>query len=59
MKRALGLGYFVHPIPLTAVAILAMNDHFLKVRYPSFVTGKLSDFAGVFSVRFFSARSGT
>ena len=27
---------------------MALNDHFLKFAYPSWVTGKLSDFLGVF-----------
>ncbi|MGE3974421.1 MAG: hypothetical protein AB7F59_07850 [Bdellovibrionales bacterium] len=27
---------------------MALNDHFLKAAYPGLVTGKLSDFAGVF-----------
>lgn len=48
MHRFLGVGYFIHPIPLFAVALLALNDHFLKTKYPSFLTGKLSDLAGVF-----------
>ncbi len=38
----------VHPIPLAAVALLALNDHFLKANYPSYLTGKLSDLTGVF-----------
>jgi hypothetical protein len=42
------LGFFAHPIPLTAVALMAINDHWLKYSYPSWFTGKLSDFAGVF-----------
>lgn len=48
LNRSLGIGYLVHPIPLAAVALLALNDHFLKVNYPSYLTGKLSDLAGVF-----------
>mgnify|MGYP004029549793 CR=1 FL=1 len=27
--------------------VLGLNDHFLKFVYPSFLTGKLSDFAGL------------
>jgi len=40
----------VHPLPLAAVAILALNDHALKGAgvLPGAVTGKLSDFAGLF-----------
>lgn len=41
---------FAHPCFTGAVAILAVNDHLLKGRAPSALTGKLSDFAGVFLV---------
>jgi hypothetical protein len=36
------------PLPVAAVAILALNDHVLKRAWPGFVTGKLSDVAGLF-----------
>jgi hypothetical protein len=35
------------PIALCAIALLIINDHVLKAAYPGFVTGKLSDFAGL------------
>ena len=35
-------------LPLFCVAVLALNDHVLKQRFPGFVTGKVSDFAGLF-----------
>lgn len=35
------------PLFLGAVALLTVNDHLLKERWPGLVTGKLSDFAGV------------
>src|ERR1700679_4140779 len=40
----------VHPWPLLAVALLAVNDHLLKGSgwLPGWLTGKLSDFAGLF-----------
>jgi len=41
--RALG-----HPLSLASVALLVANDHLLKRAYPSVLTGKLSDFAGLF-----------
>lgn len=41
--RALG-----HPLSLASVALLLVNDHVLKRAYPSELTGKLSDFAGLF-----------
>jgi hypothetical protein len=39
-----------HPLPLAAVAVLAVNDHLLKGAHllPGWLTGKLSDFAGLF-----------
>jgi len=40
-------GALVHPATLGALALLAVNDHVLKRVCPGFVTGKLSDFAGV------------
>lgn len=47
-SKYLGIGFLIHPIPILAFAILAINDHYLKHLYPSMITGKLSDFAGVF-----------
>lgn len=39
-----------HPLPLAAVGLLALNDHLLKGSgvLPGRLTGKLSDFAGLF-----------
>lgn len=37
----------LHPISLVAVGVLLLNDHVLKTYYPSWVTGKLSDMAGM------------
>ena len=38
----------LHPALLVAVAVLLLNDHVLKSAAPGLVTGKLSDFAGLF-----------
>jgi hypothetical protein len=40
----------LHPLPLAAVAVLAINDHLLKGSgiLPGSITGKLSDVAGLF-----------
>ncbi|HSD86574.1 MAG TPA: hypothetical protein VLB44_03635 [Kofleriaceae bacterium] len=38
---------FMRTAPLVAVALLVVNDHVLKARYPGLVTGKLSDLAGL------------
>lgn len=41
---------------LTSLVVLIVNDFFLKYMYPGFVTGKLSDFAGLIAFSlFFSA----
>lgn len=46
--RGLGIDYFMNPLPALAMVGMAVNDHWLKYAYPSWVTGKLSDFLGVF-----------
>lgn len=40
----------VSPVYLIAVAALLLNDFFLKQYWPGFISGKLSDFAGLFAV---------
>lgn len=37
----------LHPIAVASFALLALNDHVLKARWPGFWTGKLSDLAGM------------
>ena len=36
-----------HPLAIAALVLLALNDHVLKQAWPGFVTGKLSDVAGL------------
>lgn len=43
MRRSL----ILHPMALVTLVALVVNDHWLKTRYPGWVTGKLSDFAGL------------
>jgi hypothetical protein len=44
----LPIGEALHPVALAAVVVLVVNDWFLKPRFRgSFVTGKLSDIAGL------------
>jgi hypothetical protein len=38
----------MHPLTLLNIGVLLLNDHLLKVLSPSWLTGKLSDFAGLF-----------
>jgi hypothetical protein len=37
----------LHPIAMAAIALLLVNDHWLKQAHPSLLTGKLSDVAGL------------
>jgi hypothetical protein len=37
----------LHPVALTAVAVMIMNDHYAKAHFSGMVTGKVSDFAGL------------
>ena len=37
----------LHPVALAALVLLVVNDHVLKAAWPGFVTGKLSDVAGL------------
>lgn len=43
-RRSSGL---LHPVALAALVLLVANDHVLKARYPGWLTGKLSDVAGM------------
>lgn len=42
------LSYLLSPYVIFSGILLALNDHYLKVHFPNELTGKLSDFAGVF-----------
>ena len=44
-----------HPLTLLSIAVLLLNDHVLKIIAPSWWTGKLSDFAGLFFFPFIVA----
>jgi len=46
-----------HPATWLSITLLLVNDHVLKVLYPSWITGKLSDFAGLFFFPFIVAAS--
>ncbi len=41
-----------HPITLVSLGILFLNDHVLRVLWPSWVTGKLGDFAWLYFMPF-------
>ncbi|MBV6451456.1 MAG: hypothetical protein MHPDNHAH_02194 [Anaerolineales bacterium] len=44
-----------HPLTLLSIALLLLNDHVFKTVSPSWLTGKLSDFAGLFFFPFIVA----
>jgi hypothetical protein len=48
-RHAAPLGEFFHPLPLLALVVLGLNDHAFKGSglLPGWLTGKLSDFAGL------------
>jgi tetratricopeptide (TPR) repeat protein len=48
-----GISHLLTPIYLGAVATLVLNDHVLKQAFPGLITGKLSDFAGLFAFAVF------
>ena len=43
--RPLPIGWLTRPLPLAGLALMALNDHVLRVRWPNPLTFKLSDFA--------------
>lgn len=52
---AVALHAFKHPLALSSIGLLLLNDHVLKAAVPSWLTGKLSDFAGLFFFPFLLA----
>jgi hypothetical protein len=48
-KRAIPAGEFFHPLTLLLLVTLVMNDRVLKGAAPGWLTGKLSDVAGLAS----------
>lgn len=49
MSRRPAGALLFHPLTLGSVFLLLLNDHYLKAAFPSALTGKLSDFAGMFA----------
>jgi hypothetical protein len=46
-RKALAGDAILHPVALACIALLLLNDHYLKSAYPGTITGKLSDVAGL------------
>ncbi|MET9225733.1 hypothetical protein [Lentzea sp. NPDC003310] len=47
MRAGVLLRWVAHPLTVAATAVLLLNDHVFKQAWPGFVTGKLSDVAGL------------
>jgi hypothetical protein len=47
-KDFLFIDYLINPIPGLVILLMAANDHYLKYQFPGALTGKLSDFCGMF-----------
>ncbi|GAA4936441.1 hypothetical protein [Actinoplanes utahensis] len=45
--RGKSLAWLGHPVTMAALAVLVVNDHVAKAAHPGWVTGKLSDAAGM------------
>lgn len=45
--RPIAADGLLHPVPVTAIVLLALNDQWLKFVYHSWFTGKLSDAMGL------------
>lgn len=45
--------YLLHPLFLSSVGILLLNDHYLKQAFPGWLTGKLSDITGLTALTIF------
>lgn len=52
---AKSLRCLIHPLSLASLILLLLNDHLLKWLTPSWLTGKLSDFSGLFFFPFLLA----
>ena len=46
-SEKVGSDAILHPWSLMSIAVLFINDQYLKYAYTSWLTGKLSDFAGL------------
>lgn len=42
------LAYLTHPVVLVPLILTGLNDHYLKYEFNNFLTGKISDFCGLF-----------
>jgi hypothetical protein len=47
-KEFFFIDYLVNPIPIFFILLMALNDHYLKYNMAGTLTGKLSDFCGMF-----------
>ncbi|XVU21533.1 hypothetical protein ACQPZJ_30195 [Actinoplanes sp. CA-054009] len=45
--RRVAFSWLIHPVTVLGLGLLLLNDHYLKAAHPSWLTGKLSDAAGL------------
>lgn len=42
------ISLLLNPLVLSALLLLLINDHYIKLNFPGFLSGKISDFTGLF-----------
>lgn len=47
-KDFLYIDYLINPIPGLVILLMTLNDHYFKYQFAGLITGKLSDFCGMF-----------
>ncbi|MFF5084581.1 hypothetical protein ACFY36_46705 [Actinoplanes sp. NPDC000266] len=45
--RRVAFSWLIHPVTVLGLGLLLLNDHYLKAAHPGWLTGKLSDAAGL------------
>lgn len=48
INKVLDLPFLTKPFTLFTIVLLLINDHYLKQRYANVLTGKISDFCGLY-----------
>jgi len=55
MSLPIKIDFFINPVVMGTVLLTGLNDHYLKYKFPGFITGKISDFLGLFYFPLFCA----
>jgi len=48
MNKLFDLPFITAPLTVVTIALLILNDHYLKQKFANIITGKLSDFCGLY-----------